>query len=115
MPSHSNSFGNNAEKDTAGCRAFYRKSIVIGDYYYILGLTQGIFVEESEGVFLSETGEKLTSNVFLSTIADAPVNENYFREQYIHNQQLNLENGFITQEEYDFRMANIDQYATIVH
>ena len=86
-----------------------------GDYYYILGLTQGIFVEESEGVFLSETGEKLISNVFLSTIADAPVNENYFREQYIHNQQLNLENGFITQEEYDFRMANIDQYATIVH
>ena len=31
MLSHSNSFGNNAEKDTAGCRAFYRKSIVIGD------------------------------------------------------------------------------------
>lgn len=86
-----------------------------GDYYYILGLTQGIFVEESEGVFLSETGEKLTSNMFLSTIADVPVNENYFREQYIHNQQLNLENGFITQEEYDSRMANIDQYATIIN
>ena len=33
MPSHSNSFGNNAEKDTAGCRAFYRKSIVIGVKY----------------------------------------------------------------------------------
>ena len=31
MPSHSNSFGNNAEKDTAGCRAFYRKTIVIGE------------------------------------------------------------------------------------
>ena len=30
MPSHSNSFGNNAEKDTAGCRALNRKSIVIG-------------------------------------------------------------------------------------
>ena len=30
MLSHSNSFGNDAEKDTAGCRAFYRKSIVIG-------------------------------------------------------------------------------------
>ena len=28
--SHSNSFGNNAEKDTAGCRALDRKSIVIG-------------------------------------------------------------------------------------
>lgn len=31
IPSHSNSFGNDAEKDTAGCRAFHRKSIVIGD------------------------------------------------------------------------------------
>ena len=30
MPSHSNSFGNNAEKDTAGCRALTRKYIVIG-------------------------------------------------------------------------------------
>ena len=28
--SHSNSFGNDAEKDTAGCRAFNRKYIVIG-------------------------------------------------------------------------------------
>ncbi len=30
MYSHSNSFGNNAEKNTAGCRAFDRKYIVIG-------------------------------------------------------------------------------------
>ena len=30
FPSHSNSFGNNAEKDTAGCRALNRNSIVIG-------------------------------------------------------------------------------------
>ena len=28
--SHSNSLGNNAEKDTAGCRALTRKCIVIG-------------------------------------------------------------------------------------
>lgn len=33
MLSHSNSFGNNAEKDTAGCRAFYRKSIVIEEKF----------------------------------------------------------------------------------
>ena len=30
MLSHSNSLGNNAEKDTAGCRASDRKYIVIG-------------------------------------------------------------------------------------
>ena len=35
--SHSNSFGNGAEKDTAGCRALNRKSIVIEftkSFYY---------------------------------------------------------------------------------
>ena len=30
--SHSNSFGNDAEKDTAGCRALTRKYIVIGEF-----------------------------------------------------------------------------------
>lgn len=30
------------------------------------------------------------------------------------NQELNLQNGFITQEEFDSMMANIDVYATIV-
>ena len=29
--SHSNSLGNDAEKDTAGCRAFNRKYIVIAE------------------------------------------------------------------------------------
>jgi len=31
--SHSNSLGNDAEKDTAGCRAFNRKYIVIEEDY----------------------------------------------------------------------------------
>ena len=35
--SHSNSFGNDAEKDTAGCRALYRKYIVIGGAATFLG------------------------------------------------------------------------------
>jgi len=40
--SHSNSFGNDAEKDTAGCRAFFRKYIVIGteNYLYKQGALQ---------------------------------------------------------------------------
>lgn len=33
--SHSNSFGNDAEKDTAGCRALIRKYIVIGNKYNV--------------------------------------------------------------------------------
>ena len=43
-----------------------------------------------------------------------PVDENYFRNEYIENQKRNLQNGFITQQEFDDMMANIDTYATIV-
>ena len=85
-----------------------------GDYYYILGQTQGVFTQESSGDFVSATGVRLTSTMMVSTINDEPVNENYFREEYIANQQRNLQNGFITQEEYDELMDNIDQYATVV-
>ena len=38
MPSHSNSFGNNAEKDTAGCRASYRKSYCNRSDFTLLSL-----------------------------------------------------------------------------
>ena len=40
--SHSNSFGNDAEKDTAGCRAFNRKYIVIGGANILLNTGFGV-------------------------------------------------------------------------
>ena len=40
-PSHSNSFGNDAEKDTAGCRALNRKYIVIGEATYYIRAYDG--------------------------------------------------------------------------
>ena len=46
--SHSNSFGNDAEKDTAGCRALIRKYIVIG--YNIDKLLS--FLSEEKSVYL---------------------------------------------------------------
>lgn len=89
-----------------------------GDYYYVLGLTQGSFSEDSNGNFVSESGEVISQESLISALnADDldPVDENYFRNEYIANQQRNLENGFITQEEFDEMMENIDQYATIVN
>ena len=41
--SHSNSFGNDAEKDTAGCRALDRKYIVIGSEAMETGMTNAEF------------------------------------------------------------------------
>ena len=46
MPSHSNSFGNNAEKDTAGCRASDRKYIVIGKEKRAVAGTHEALVDE---------------------------------------------------------------------
>ena len=88
-----------------------------GDYYYVLGLTQGVFSENENGDFVSESGEILAQERLISTLSDEdmePVNENYFRNEYIENQERNLQNGFITQEEFDEMMANIDHYATIL-
>ena len=86
-----------------------------GDYYYILGLTQGTFVMDEEGDFISGTGVALPADDIAQYVNNAgPVNVNYFREEYIANQKRNLETGFITQEEYDELMDEIDEYATIV-
>lgn len=88
-----------------------------GDYYYVLGLTQGVFSENENGDFVSASGEILSQERLISTLSDEdmePVNENYFRNEYIENQERNLQNGFITQEEFDEMMANIDHYATIL-
>ena len=86
-----------------------------GDYYYILGLTQGTFVVNEEGNFISESGGVLFADDIAQYVKTAgPVNTNYFREEYIANQMRNLETGFITQEEYDELIKNIDVYATIV-
>lgn len=88
-----------------------------GDYYYVLGLAQGSFTEDKDGNFVSEMGTVLTHEMLISTLSeneDNPVNENYFRDEYILNQQKNLQNGFITEDEYNEMMANIDQYATII-
>ncbi|MCD8145567.1 MAG: hypothetical protein LUD79_09630 [Oscillospiraceae bacterium] len=88
-----------------------------GDYYYVLGQAQGCFTADSSESYVSQNGVTLTQESLTAALSDEdlePVNVDYFREEYIANQQRNLESGFITQEEYDEMMANIDQYATIV-
>lgn len=88
-----------------------------GDYYYVLGLSQGVFSESETGELISQAGETIALSdlrMSLASRALAPVNEDKFREEYIENQRLNLENGFITQEEYDAAIDGLDVYATIV-
>ncbi|MCI9556650.1 MAG: hypothetical protein HFF53_06875 [Lawsonibacter sp.] len=85
-----------------------------GDYYYVTGLIQGTFSQNDKGQYVSQAGELLTNDDLIQTIDAELPDENYFRNQYIENQRGNLENGFLTQEEFDTLMENIDQYATIL-
>ncbi len=92
-----------------------------GDYYYILGLTQGIFQKISGNaeplltdVYQSQSGFKITYGELIGRADDYPVDEQYFRTEYIENQKRNLASGFITQKEYDQLMENIDTYAVVV-
>lgn len=85
-----------------------------GDYY-VLGLVQGAFVLTGDGDYISESGTLLKADDINKYIETAPpVNLYFFREEYISNQERNLETGFITQEEFDYRINTIDEYAKIV-
>jgi len=87
-----------------------------GEYYYILGLTQGVFTKNGNS-YTPQNGLTVSTEelqIKVTAKSDNPVDEYYFRNEYIENQKRNLETGFITQEEYDSLMKNIDVYATII-
>lgn len=98
-----------------------------GDYYYVLGMNQGAFYSENlarsaDGNFTNELGFVVNKNTLkldigaLSTVNGKKANNsNWVYEEFVDNQQKNLESGFITQEEYDLLLKEASQYATIVN
>lgn len=122
-----------------------------GDYYYILGAQQGIFVKP-ENIKLAETKANETNNEVFLNIAiadeeptpkrlkeaenqavssdfiiekvfeeqisaindDTPVNVYQFKEEVERNLKTNLDNGFISQQEYDDAINGMKEYAVIV-
>jgi hypothetical protein len=90
----------------------------LGDYYYVLGEYQGVYDVLDTGDYVAQkTGEPLTlmeMQANLDSLRGVSVDERYFREQFIDNQRKNLASGFITQQEYDEMMQNIDIYAEII-
>ena len=97
-----------------------------GDYYYVVGVNQGLF-ENAENVSASEAEEGATlvnptdiSLTLPSLKADLSARSGQVTasagsyEEFLENQQKNLESGFITQEEYDRLLEEVGQYATIV-
>lgn len=84
-----------------------------GDYYMILGLPQGVFVTTDDGGFVSQMGTKISMQTLLDRAEEYPIDPMFFRNRFIENQRINLENGFISQEDYDNLMESLDTYAHI--
>ena len=95
-----------------------------GDYYYIQGVSQGAFVqaENNENSYVNYAGN---ITLTLDTLKDdllmmsrsrtlAATDEDRVYKEFLKNQQINLENGFITQEEYEQLLEEVQNYATII-
>lgn len=92
-----------------------------GDYYCILGLTQGVFQKtentvsaKNTDVYISQEGYEMAYEHIKNRACEYPVDKQYFRNEYIENQKRNLANGFISQSEYNNLMKTIDVYADVV-
>ena len=85
-----------------------------GDQYYIVGVLCGVFEETSPGVWKAQDGRELTLDRIRARAAEYPVDEDYVRKEYSANQKRNLDNGILTQAEYDRAMKNMDVYAEVI-
>ena len=86
-----------------------------GDYYYIVGVNQGIFAYYDTNVYKCEaTSEVLDISQVPSTIVNEEISEDFYYQEFKNNMEGNLENGFITQDEYNDFLDEVNQYAEIV-
>ncbi len=98
-----------------------------GDYYYVNGATQGVYPYYGEDEVISEFGldkeenyidefilsiEELKNNIEVIN-EEYPVSEVNIRQETIDNLTHNYENGFITEEQYNETIEQLDIYATI--
>jgi len=86
----------------------------VGEHFYILGHTQGIFSEKNSKRYISQDGVILMKKYLYAHINDVPVDKDYFRKQFLKSLKGNLESGFMGQEEHDMWLSNLDTYAKVV-
>lgn len=97
-----------------------------GDYYYVLGMTQGAFYPKVQddkltADYVNKFGTTFSLDRLQSDITSMDSDrlvvanrENRVYEEFLNNQKANLESGMITQEEYDRFLQEAQTYATIV-
>jgi len=90
-----------------------------GDYYYILGLNQGIFVNSAEkysndSMYCNENNDKLTVDELSQMISNSktPAEGVDMYNEFLANAKANLEEGVITEEAYNEMVSLSRIYAT---
>lgn len=98
----------------------------LGDYYYVLGQSQGSYDLAGDTAALSETYRSQfdSSLTFQSADLKTDLVRNQatyqhspqdYREIALANAKANLESGFFTEDEYRNILKQFDEYATIIH
>lgn len=85
-------------------------------YYYLNNMSNGVFYRSDiPEYFKTEQGEvlELASLPQKFTSLD-PVDPERFRRENLEGLKSNLEQGFLTQKEYDLFVARMDEYAHVV-
>lgn len=86
------------------------------DYYYLKGLEQGVLYTTTDtNCFETEDGESIDLAALPQMLSEADEPDpNSFRNNCLEGLNHNLEEGFISQEEYDDFVQRMDRYAHIV-
>ena len=91
-----------------------------GDYTYIVGVNQGVFTETNDTYHniteLSLTLDSLREdlNALSPEETQAAIEPQRPYREFVENQQHNLDNGMISQAEYDRLIKEAQTYATVV-
>ena len=93
------------------------------DYYRITGTDQGWYILDTSAeneIFKSTIGypdlnwSEISVDIPIYS-NEHPINYNWMRDRAIASIQRDLDNGNLTQQEYEQEMANLDIYATVKH
>lgn len=88
-----------------------------GDYYYVTGVSQGVYELENDIAIQTLTKERSTYDKIRESVETQVRNGGTTiipREEFQDNLDRNLKNGFINEKDYQLLLAESDQYAEIV-
>lgn len=87
-----------------------------GDYYYILGMNQGVFYPNAQdhNTFMDVYSNSLSISQLKKDVANKSYNDYQWKNELVSNLQQNYESGFISYAEYCTAMEELEEYAQVI-